>query len=329
MASVVSPTSREALVTFSLQSGESLDGGVHRLARQQLQGAMSDLDDPALEPAETVHEVRKRCKRLRGLLRLVRPALGAAYRLENAQLRDAARALSGYRDMGALVEAHDRLMNAHGRRRRRADYAPLRRALARRQRQAQEDPRRTEDLARFRERMATALERLPDWPHLPEDFGVVAAGFARTYMRGCRALAAARADPTAARFHEWRKRAKYLRYHLRLLQEMWPGPLAAWYEEAKRLSDLLGDEHDLSVYRRTIMAEPETLGDDELRGRFRVLLEERRAELRDRSLLLGERIYAEKPARAVRRLAAYWTAWRREFPVLPVATSSPEAPADR
>jgi hypothetical protein len=296
MASVVSPTSREALVTFSLQSGESLDGGVHRLARQQLQGAMSDLDDPALEPAETVHEVRKRCKRLRGLLRLVRPALGAAYRLENAQLRDAARALSGYRDMGALVEAHDRLMNAHGRRRRRADYAPLRRALARRQRQAQEDPRRTEDLARFRERMATALERLPDWPHLPEDFGVVAAGFARTYMRGCRALAAARADPT---------------------------------EEAKRLSDLLGDEHDLSVYRRTIMAEPETLGDDELRGRFRVLLEERRAELRDRSLLLGERIYAEKPARAVRRLAAYWTAWRREFPVLPVATSSPEAPADR
>ena len=46
----------------------------------------------------TVHDVRKRCKKVRGLLRLVRPGLGPDYRRANADVRDAARELSSLRD---------------------------------------------------------------------------------------------------------------------------------------------------------------------------------------------------------------------------------------
>jgi hypothetical protein len=40
-----------------------------------------------------------------------------------------------------------------------------------------------------------------------------------------------------------------------------------------------------------------------------------RAEERAAAHRLGERVYAERPKAFVRRLDAYWHAWRREAPI--------------
>lgn len=58
-------------------------------------------------------------------------------------------------------------------------------------------------------------------------------------------------------FHEWRKRAKYHWYARRLLREVWPATMDARRGEVRRLSGLLGAEHDPSVYRQTLESEPE------------------------------------------------------------------------
>jgi hypothetical protein len=47
--------------------------------------------------------------------------------------------------------------------------------------------------------------------------------------------------------HEWRKRAKDLWYHHRLLKDAWPGPVKAFADEADQLGKLLGDDHDLAT----------------------------------------------------------------------------------
>ena len=61
---------------------------------------------------EAVHEFRKSCKRLRGLIRLVRQQLGKRDRPENRFYRNLSRDLSSGRDSQALIEAVDRL-SAH------------------------------------------------------------------------------------------------------------------------------------------------------------------------------------------------------------------------
>lgn len=60
-----------------------------------------------------VHQVRKRCKKLRGLIRLVRPEF-ADYSAENAEFRDAARRLSPVPDARAILECYDRLIDHFG-----------------------------------------------------------------------------------------------------------------------------------------------------------------------------------------------------------------------
>ena len=65
--------------------------------------------------AVAVHETRKALKRLRALLRLVRPAIGEdAFKRENAQLREIGLSLSGARDRHVLLETVNKLEGAPG-----------------------------------------------------------------------------------------------------------------------------------------------------------------------------------------------------------------------
>ena len=67
--------------------------------------------DPAQAGARTVHETRKALKRLRALLVLLRPELGAKrYARENAALRDCGRRLAGARDAEVMLGTLDSLV---------------------------------------------------------------------------------------------------------------------------------------------------------------------------------------------------------------------------
>ena len=68
---------------------DDVEQAVRRIACEQIDRALAEIDDDGLDFARKVHQVRKRCKKLRGLVRLVRPALDA-YGRENAAFRDAA-----------------------------------------------------------------------------------------------------------------------------------------------------------------------------------------------------------------------------------------------
>lgn len=62
---------------------------------------------------DVAHDVRKRCKTVRALLRLIRDEVGKdVYRRENRALRDAARALSPVRDAAVLIQVHDDVVRA-------------------------------------------------------------------------------------------------------------------------------------------------------------------------------------------------------------------------
>jgi CHAD domain-containing protein len=167
--------------------------------------------------------------------------------------------------------------------------------------------------ARVVEILTTARRRIGRWPLDVDGFEAVAGGLERIYRQGRRAFRAARAEPTTENLHEWRKRVKDLWYHLTILRTAWPPVMDALADEAHRLSEDIGDDHDLSVllaWAEEHAAEPGAA----IAGP----VGHRRAELQADAFEIGGRLYAEKPREFVRRVERWWGAATYVPPPLPV-----------
>jgi CHAD domain-containing protein len=83
----------------SLHADEPLRAGSLRVADALTQNAVDRIRCPSSDRGEDVHLVRVTIKRLRAMLRLIRPVISrAAFDRENARLKKAARRLSFARD---------------------------------------------------------------------------------------------------------------------------------------------------------------------------------------------------------------------------------------
>lgn len=209
-------------ISYQIEPNEGVGDTLRRIAIELIDEAIARTKAPGADRHEVVHEVRKACKKLRGLMQLARPAAPKLYATENARIRDAKH------DVGADADAD-------------------------------------------------------------ADAGV---------------------DATVEAFHEWRKRAKYLRYHLRLLRPSWPHGLERTRDEVKTLGDLLGEDHDLAVLARTLA--PGIEAEAERVELLRALVLRRSELLRRQAHRLGLRIYSEKPKALRQRLRGYWAAMRKQ-----------------
>lgn len=296
---------------YHIQYPRSLDKEIARIATEQIERAIREIDDDALERPAAIHQVRKRCKKLRAVLRLLRGPLDDddLFSRENAVFRDAARSLSALRDAETLIHTYDLLMEHFAGQVDRRAYANVRRQLTLRRNDivgTQQDP--DAQLATVREILEAAHMRVPEWAERAGKFGSIEPGLRKTYHRGCKAMKAAYCSGHPAAFHEWRKRTKYHWYHCRLLKHLWRPVMRSRAEGVSRLADILGDEHDLSVFRETV-SEMEPL-DGETFHVLMSLIDCRRDELRNEIRPLGERVFAEETKHLARRFRAYWDASR-------------------
>lgn len=286
------------------ETDPTLGDAVRRIAMEQVQRAQREATDPDLAPGHAIHQIRKRCKKLRGLIRMVRPGF-PAYAKENAAIRDLARGLSGMRDLEALIETHDRLMvrdEAEAGR-----FAPVRAALTR---------RKSGDVERVGDDTRAALDalaqRIPDWKIRGKPRQALEGGLRKTWERAARAHDACRQAPTVEAMHEWRKRVKYHWYHCRILTPVWPGPTGARAEEAKRLSDILGDHRDLALYSGYLASSEAPSLSPEAATELGRLTDRALAELEREAFALGARFFVEKPKRAAERMTALYRIWEAE-----------------
>lgn len=298
---------------YRLLTEESPPDGFRRIAEEQIDRAVAEIDNEALDAHKTVHQVRKRCKKVRAILRLLRGKLEGvgAYQSENIWFRDAARDLSFVRDAAVLIETYDDLMGHFNDQVDRRTFAPIRRRLTLRLNRIFEQRKDLDErLAQFREKMLEGRKRVADWALAGADFGAVEAGLKQTYRRARKTRGVAFDEPKDEHFHHYRKRAKYHWYHCRLLRGVWRPVMNARRREVRRLTGLLGDDHDLVVFRQTLSDEPDLIQRVETREAFLGLLERRRVELRAEARPLGERLFVESPGQLVERFRCYWTAWR-------------------
>jgi CHAD domain-containing protein len=294
-------------MAYRLQPGESVEEGMRRIAREQIAMAEQELGQADEDLHGVVHAFRKRCKKMRGLIRLVRPEF-PGYAEENAWFRDRAAELSDIRDATSMQECLAALIRRYGDDLADEAFADVREWLADRG-AALDDADVRQTLERVRSELPEAAARIDSWGLEAPGAAAIEAGLRKTYKRARKSMHTAMEEPGAETFHTWRKRVKYHRYHTRLVSAAWPRVLKAVHREARRLSDVLGDDHDLAVLGAALRQE----APEELRhAALFALLDRRSAELRAWSLALGNRLYVEDAASYAARLRAYLETWQRE-----------------
>lgn len=311
-------------MSYRIQHQEPVTEATSRIADEQIEQALADLVFPSDgssgshhdEIVEAVHDFRKRCRKVRGLIRLVRPPLGEKeYEKANTMLRDAARQLSPFRDDHALLATFDNLVAAH------PDRVPTGGLTAVRDHLRERAHASTETLVsdtgpveRADELLRTTQERIHGWS-FDDASDALVDGVATTYGRGHYALDVAIDAPKPKHYHELRKRSKYTWYHLRLVRDSAPSILRPLAKRFHDLSNGLGDAHDLVVLRRRLTNDAADGGleiePDELAGAV-AMLDDVREILDQRSVSVARRLYAEKPKQFTKRLGSYWNVWNED-----------------
>jgi CHAD domain-containing protein len=296
-------------VAFVIEPATRLSRDVRRVARERLDSAIDTLDQLGAQHGEAteeaVHAVRKRCKEVRALARLVRDPLGDEFARFNIIVRDAADVLAPIRDAQAVLATLDDLRAVDASRQ--PDLDRVRAIQAAAAEQATRDIHSGDArLEQAREMLVDARARVRRW-QLPDGFGTIGPGLARSYRRGRRALRDAVDRPTDEHVHEWRKSVKTLWYQTRLLERAAPSVLTPLIETLDHLAEALGDDHDLAVLVERLAADPHRYG-----GALHAIraIEIARGEqdvLRRPAFRLGATIYAEKPKAFVERFESYWS----------------------
>jgi CHAD domain-containing protein len=118
---------------FSLHAHQRLASGLRDTTLEQFDQVIAALAEPG-DLDRAVHEARKAMKRIRALLRLVRPVIGDdVYRVENAILRDTARIIAPIRDGRVMVDTVSDLRERYDRQLRPTAFEGIERALEERQ----------------------------------------------------------------------------------------------------------------------------------------------------------------------------------------------------
>ncbi|MGH7544446.1 MAG: CHAD domain-containing protein [Gemmatimonadota bacterium] len=297
---------------YRLLDHEPPGPGFRRIAAEQVHAARIRLEGCLPEPQAAVHDVRKRLKKVRALLRLARSEIGEAlYAGENARYRDLGRLLAPVRDSHTRLEAARGLLERHGSLRDHAAFQAFETRLR---------ADRSERVGRFagsevcrqaRSALREAEGRPSEWPLDGPSFESLRPGLLRIYRQGQERMEAACAEPSPDRFHDWRKRAKYLGYQLRILEPAWPAVLKTTTEALHDMTALLGEAHDLSELEAAMYGLGAPLSSGPLGELLADLVAGRCTALHARARTLGERVYAEEPEAFAERIASYWSAWRR------------------
>ena len=294
-------------MSFHLKRREPIALGIRRVAEAELERVRRNLRRARAQ--ESIHDVRKRTKKLRALLRLVRSELDAVvFDRENAAFRDIGRELAMLRDADVLVDTCRDLEET-------ARAAGVPRSLTGLQRHRQRLRREFFDDATNVRRLdaaaAEAASRLNDWTHRGVDVDTIVKGLRRSYGRATDAFAAARRSTDDERWHEWRKRTKDVYYQLELVQGVWPPIIGAALAEYKKLSQSLGVDHDLAIVRQRLTdIVPDDVAARERRRIF-AIVDRRRRSLQTSMRKSGKALFDEKPRAFAERFEACFDLWRR------------------
>lgn len=273
-----------------------------------------------------IHQARKSIKKVRALLRLIRGELSErVFKYEDRTLRRTGRMISEVRSSSAIVGAAGLVRNLYADLLAEGTFGETIHLLSQRrdiiQLRALEDPNLIEEVVRNLERAFHRYSVLPTDPDsrkvygigIRDSFDAIQPGLQAIYHRGRREMVTAYQGRDVDLFHNWRRRAKYLRHQLEFLVPLWPDVVWGMALTLDRLGSVLGEDNDLRELNELVQSRPDLCPNPRERSLFAAVIGQRRSELQLAAEILGRRIYAEEPGALIHRFGEYWEARRMEI----------------
>lgn len=226
-------------MAFHLYKNEPLDTGLRRIAYEQIDIVLNGFGDESVPLDKRVHALRARCKKLRGLLRLLRPNMGAAFEVEDQRFRMAAKELASYREMDVHRKTIESLIGP-------TNGSPP---------EPVEIPQ--DVILRSLMTLATCRDAIEHWNVDVHTFDDIGPGFERTYARTIDAWDATQQEPSDPNFHQLRKHGKYHWYQIRILERLNKPMIRGRRQALRQLQLMLGDAHDLALLQDYLEAQEE------------------------------------------------------------------------
>lgn len=292
-------------MSYRLDPAMPMSEALRRVAFAELEIAHGALATPP-ERHSGVHSARKCLKRLRSLLLLVRPGMPEpVFANLTDRLAVIARGLAPARDAHALIDAVNKLERETGPGPGQGPIQSLRAWLHKRRHAAEQNLERSA----ASDAMRALLEVRPAFAGLavyPDDFRAVAKGLRRCYRTSRQAFRHAFAEGRDDDVHEWRKGVQHHWRQMQLLAPGWPSELSARADAARSLSQVLGDDHDISLLARLVSTPTMMFGTPDETAAFLRRCRRRHKALRTDARTQGERLFAERSRPFAERIEAYW-----------------------
>ncbi len=266
---------------------------MRRLIRERLRDAARELKDGTRPMGQRVHTLRKSIKKVRGLIALTGPVVGKHASRADRRLRKIGASTAAVRDAEVLLNTFETLRPRLAAFVQEESLSLARGRLLARLREA----RRLFGAKGGIDRLVVKLHRVrrttKTWVPSGDGSGVPLAGLVDGYRLARRAMRRAYDRPSGAAFHQWRKAVKAHRYQL-MVWDVWPKHSMATFRALDRLGELLGEEHDLTVFAEIIGTDLTHFASTRDCAKLRSLCNERRRELRAEARDLGTQLFAER-----------------------------------
>lgn len=292
-------------MAYRFKLSEPINSGFQRIGLEQIERAERELTH-ATGRETTIHETRKCLKRVRALLRLVRPGIKPKeFEATNEMFRQIGALLSEARDNQIMLQTIAKLEGQGAR----APLQGLKRLIA----SSRGDGATVVDpglMAAAVDRLASARTAFVALKLSPAKFITLQRGLERSYGHGRRAFKMAFARGNDEAYHELRKQVQLQWRHMQLLERAWPELAAARVSAARELSQILGDDQDLSVLKAYLKRSgADHIGPLEAKS-IRGVIRERQNELRSAAFPRAQRLFAERPNDLGRHVGILWRSAR-------------------
>jgi CHAD domain-containing protein len=253
--------------------------------------AITRLGDTGSDRDKAIHDVRKRLKELRAVISLLRSHLDDHGRHDRVAFRDAGRRLAASRDAKAAVEAFDQLREHYAQEWGPGEFLKIRRALTRRL----PGPISPDTVRGLTDTLLAARRRVAAWSADGIKQEEVWSAFRRSYRAARRAMSHAAETNRPELLHEWRKRVKAHWHHSELVTDAGLARLDKYAKQLHKLSDVLGEHHDLVVLDELLGQSPQLFGSPVYVARFLGFVGRRLRGLEERAASAGGELFAERP----------------------------------
>jgi CHAD domain len=297
---------------YRLEPGKPVADEVRRIAAHQLELAIERLTAAGDDTHDgSVHTARRHIKKVRALIRLVRPAHRRRYRAVDRLLRMVNRMLAPMADAQATVAMLARVAWRDGSELPADVVARLRDSVRRRESMAYEDAALTDAFETVAALLRAERDAVGEWRISQTGFDAVASGLEQTAWASRRAMVTL-ASSRVEDYREWRQRVKAHRLQVRLLKRRCGNGLALDERRLEGLDGYLGDCRNCAILREVLTTDSLLDRTDAALGLRAVRRYERR--LRRCARRLGIAIYDETPRHFVTRVERLWHSTRRTQP---------------